>query len=153
MSNERKRFTGLEEALATKYVTIETNESEVLYFLDGFNTITGKKRTGIAKGEYKGEPVEKAHFEVIAESDLREGKITEDFVKSFNVGKRSARLILPKLQKGDQLLRIEKTGEKKETLYSPSVIENSELLELVRKHKAKLDTLQPMFSTGNGEGE
>jgi hypothetical protein len=43
-----------------------------------------------------------------------------DAEKFFDVGKRSARLIVPKLKKGHRMLRMERVGSGKETLYIPT---------------------------------
>jgi hypothetical protein len=49
-----------------------------------------------------------------------------DAEKFFDVGKRSARLIVPKLKEGYRMLRMERVGSGKETLYiSTEVIANS----------------------------
>jgi hypothetical protein len=42
--------------------------------------------------------------------------------KFFDVGKKSARLIVPKLKEGHRMLRMERVGSGKETLYIPTEV-------------------------------
>ena len=60
---------------------------------------------------YNGESTEKCRFIVI---DPNSGSDAEKF---FDVGKRSARLIVPKLKEGHRMLRMERVGSGKESLY------------------------------------
>lgn len=77
---------------------------------------------GITKVEkvYNGEPTEKCRF-IVTEPDS--GTNSE---KYFDVGKRSARLIVPKLKEGHRLLRIERVGSGKETLYIPTEVASTD---------------------------
>jgi hypothetical protein len=45
-----------------------------------------------------------------------------DGEKFFDIGKRSARLIVPKLKEGHRMLRMERVGSGKETLYIPTEV-------------------------------
>ena len=65
---------------------------------------------------YNGEPTEKCRFIII---DHNSGSDAENF---FNVGKRSVRLIVPKLKDGLRMLRMERVGSGKETLYIPTEV-------------------------------
>jgi len=65
---------------------------------------------------YNGEPTEKCRFIVI------DSNCGSDAEKFFDVGKRSARLIVPKLKEGHRMLRIERVGSGKETLYIPTEV-------------------------------
>lgn len=65
---------------------------------------------------HNGEPAEKIRFRVAEANDEHE------IEKFFDVGKRSARLIVPKLKAGHRLIRIERVGSGKETLYIPTEI-------------------------------
>ena len=76
------------------------------------------KDIGIAKVKkmYNGVPTEKCRFIVI---DPNSGS---DIEKCFDIGKRSARLIVPKLKEGHGMLRMERVGSGKETLYIPTEV-------------------------------
>ena len=66
---------------------------------------------------YNGEPTEKCRFIVI---DPNSGSDAEKF---FDVGKRSARYCTgPKLNEGHRMLRMERVGSGKETLYIPTEV-------------------------------
>jgi hypothetical protein len=88
-----------------------TGEHKVLKFMP-------EKEKGMSRVEkmYKGEPTEKIRF-LVAETN--NGNETEKF---FEVGKRSARLIVAKLKAGHRLLRMERVGSGKETLYIPTEV-------------------------------
>ncbi len=105
--NQENYYDEIDEILSNKYINIGPGEKKVLKFIP---------ERGITKVEkmYNGEPTEKCRF-IVTESDS--GSDTEKF---FDVGKRSARLIVPKLKEGHRLLRIERVGSGKETLYIPT---------------------------------
>jgi len=42
--------------------------------------------------------------------------------EKFDIGKRSARLIVPKLKEGHRMLRMERVCSRKETLYIPTEV-------------------------------
>ena len=107
--NQENYFDEIDEILSNKYINIGPGEKKILKFIP---------ERGITKVEkmYNGEPTEKCRF-IVTEPDS--GSETE---KYFNVGKRSARLIVPKLKEGHRLLRIERVGSGKETLYIPTEV-------------------------------
>jgi hypothetical protein len=89
-------------------VSIALGNSKILQF------IPGRKIEEVEK-QYNGQTVKKIRFIVIEQnSDNKE--------KSFYVGKRSARLIIAKLKEGHALLKIERLGSGKDTLYIPTPI-------------------------------
>ena len=90
-----------------QYVNISKGEKKVLQF------VTAKKISEVDK-TYNGQLVKKVRFIVI---EANSGSNTEKF---FDVGKRSARLILAKLKEGNTLLNIERIGSGKDTLYIPT---------------------------------
>jgi hypothetical protein len=68
---------------------------------------------------YNGQQVKKIRFIVI---DPNSGSNSEKF---FDVGKRSARLIVPKIKGGHRTLKIERIGSgKDDTLYLPTEVSN-----------------------------
>jgi hypothetical protein len=86
-----------------EYVSIALGNSKILQF------VPGRKIEEVEK-QYNGQTVKKIRFIVIEQnSDNKE--------KSFYVGKRSARLIIAKLKEGHALLKIERLGSGKDTLY------------------------------------
>ena len=109
VNQENSYYDEIDEILSNKYVNIGPGEKKVLKFMP---------ERGITKVEkmYKGERAEKIRF-IVAETNT--GNETERF---FDVGKRSARLIVPKLKEGHRLLRIERVGSGKERLYIPTEI-------------------------------
>jgi hypothetical protein len=96
------------ESVTNKRVVIGPGEKKVLKFVP---------ERGMTKVEkmYNGEPTEKCRFIVI---DPNSGSDSE---KYFDVGKRSVRLIVPKLKEGHRMLRMERVGSGKETLYIPTL--------------------------------
>ncbi len=104
-------FDEIDEILSNKYINMVTGEQKALKFMP-------EKEKGITKIErmYKGEPVEKIRF-IVAETNNKNE--TEKF---FEVGKMSARLIVAKLKEGHRLLKIQRVGSGKETLYIPTEI-------------------------------
>lgn len=65
---------------------------------------------------YNGQLVKKIRFIVV---DPNTGSNSEKF---FDVGKRSARLIVDKLKAGHRTLKIERIGSGKDTLYIPTEV-------------------------------
>jgi hypothetical protein len=91
-----------------EYVSIALGNSKILQF------VPGRKIEEVEK-QYNGQTVKKIRFIVIEQnSDNKE--------KSSYVGKRSARLIIAKLKEGHALLKIERLGSGKDTLYIPTPI-------------------------------
>jgi hypothetical protein len=109
VNQENNYYEEIDEILSTQYITIGPGEKKVLKFVP---------ERGMTKVEkmYNGEPTEKCRFIVI---DHNSGSDAEKF---FDVGKRSARLIVPKLKEGHRTLRMERVGSGKETLYIPTEV-------------------------------
>ena len=108
---EQNNLNEIEELLnkSSNYVVIGPGEKTVLRFL------TERKIEEIEK-TYNGQTVKKIRFIVI---DPNSGSGQEKF---FDVGRRSARLILAKLKEGHTLLKIERIGSGKDTLYIPTEV-------------------------------
>lgn len=96
----------------SNYVNIAEGEKKVLRF------VTTKRIIEVDK-VFNGQPGKQIRFIVT------EPKVDSNAEKNFDVGKRSARLIIAKLREGHTLLSIERIGSKKDTLYipTPSAIE------------------------------
>jgi hypothetical protein len=106
---ENNYYNEIDEILSSQYITIGPGEKKVLKFVP---------ERGMTKVEklYNGEPTEKCRFIVI---DPNSGSDAEKF---FDIGKRSARLIVPKPKEGHRILRMERVGSGKETLYIPTEV-------------------------------
>jgi hypothetical protein len=91
----------------SQYVRIEPGESKVLRFQLG-------RRIEEVEKPYNGQLFKRISFRVVesGENDTNE--------KFFEVGKRSARLIVAKLKEGHTLLKMERIGSGKDTLYVPT---------------------------------
>ena len=98
---------------SSRYVSIGSGEKRILRFLPQ-KGITEVEKT------YNDQKVKKIRFIVVDPSS------ESSIEKFFDVGKRSARLILEKLKERRTLLRIERIGVGKETLYIPTEIPNIE---------------------------
>ena len=109
--NQENYYDEIDEILGNKYINIGPGpgQKRVLKFMPE------KGITKVVK-PYNGEPAEKIRF-IVAE--MNDGSGTEKF---FDVGKRSARLIVTKLKEGHRLLRIERVGSGKDTLYIPTEV-------------------------------
>lgn len=105
---ERSNINELEQLLNkdNEYVSIALGSSKILQF------VPGRKIEEIEK-LYNGQAVKKIRFIVIEPN-------TDNKEKSFYVGRRSARLIISKLKEGHTLLKIERIGSGKDTLYIPT---------------------------------
>ena len=108
---EQSNINEIEELLnkSSNYVSIGAGEKAVLQF------ITERKIEEVEK-TYNGQTVKKVRFIVI---DPNSGSNQEKF---FDVGRRSARLIIAKLKEGHTLLKIERIGSGKDTLYIPTEV-------------------------------
>jgi hypothetical protein len=109
---EQNNLSEIEELLnkSSNYVSIGPREEKaVLRFL------TEKNIEEVEK-QYNGQTLKKIRF--IA-TDTNSGSNQE---KWFDVGRRSARLILAKLKEGHTLLKIERVGSGKDTLYIPTEV-------------------------------
>ena len=89
------------------YINIEPNGSKTLQF------ILSKKIEEVEK-TYNGQTIKKIRF-IVKEQN---GDNKEKFL---DIGKRSAKLIITKLKEGNTLLKIERIGSGKDTLYVPTV--------------------------------
>ena len=107
---EQNNLNEIEEILnkSSIYVSIGPGEKATLRFL------TQKKIQEIEK-QYN-EILKKVRFVVI---DVNTGSNQEKF---FDVGRRLARLIIAKLREGHTLLKIERIGSGKDTLYIPTEV-------------------------------
>ena len=108
---EQTNINEIEDLLnkSSNYVSIGAGEKAVLRF------IPERKIEEIEK-TYNGQIVNKIRFIVI---DPNSGSSQEKF---FDVGRRSARLIIAKLKEGHTLLKIETIGSGKDTLYIPTEV-------------------------------
>ena len=109
VNQENNYYNEIDQILSSQYIAIGPGEKKVLKFVP---------ERGMTKVEkmYNGEPTEKCRFIVI---DPNSGSDAE---KYFDAGKRSARLIVPKLKEGYRMLRMERVGSGKETLYIPTEV-------------------------------
>jgi hypothetical protein len=109
---EQSNINEIEELLnkSSNYVSIGAGEKAVLQF------ITERKIEEVEK-TYNGQTVKKVRFIVIEPNNS--GSSQEKF---FDVGRRSARLIIAKLKEGHTLLKIERIGSGKDTLYIPTEV-------------------------------
>jgi hypothetical protein len=107
---EANNLNEIDEVLSrdSRYVRIEPGNSKVLQF------IVERKIEQVEK-MYNGQISKKIQFTVI-EPDSN----SSDEEKFFEVGRRSARLIIAKLKEGHTLLKIERVGSGKDTLYFPT---------------------------------
>jgi hypothetical protein len=108
---ELENLQEIEEMLKkdSKYVAIAPGNKTVLKF------VLGRKIRPVEK-QYNGQTSRKVRFIVI---DPNSGSNDEKF---FDVGMRSTKLILPKLKKGNNILKIERIGSGKDTLYVPTEV-------------------------------
>jgi hypothetical protein len=106
---EANNLNQIDEVLSrdSRYVRIEPGSSKVLQF------IVERKIEQVEK-TYNGQINKKIQFTII------EPDSNSDEEKFFEVGRRSARLIIAKLKEGHTLLKIERVGSGKETLYIPT---------------------------------
>ncbi len=97
---------------SSQYVTIKTGGKTVLQFLP---------QKGIPEVEktYNDQKIKKVRFIVV---DPNTGNTAEKF---FDVGLRSARLIVNKLKAGHRTLKIERIGSGKDTLYLPTEVNST----------------------------
>jgi hypothetical protein len=112
--NEIKNITEIEELLDNynEYVSIEPGGSMILQFIL-------KRKIEEVEKTYNGQTVKKIRFIVIEQNSNNKKE------KSFYVGRRSARLIIAKLKEGHTLLKIERIGSGKDTIYLPTTVESN----------------------------
>jgi hypothetical protein len=97
---------------SSQYVTIQAGEKTVLQFLP-------QKGINEVEKTYNDQPVRKIRFIVKDPNSESEAE------KFFDVGRRSARLILDKLKAGHRTLKIERIGSGKDTLYIPTEVSSA----------------------------
>ena len=100
-------------ASSHQYVSIQAGGKSILQFLP-------HKGINIVEKTYNDQHVKKVRFIVV---EPNSGSNSEKF---FDVGKRSARLIVEKIKAGHKTLKIERIGAGKETLYIPTEIAKTE---------------------------
>ena len=93
-----------------KYVKISPGDSTILEFLPS-------KKIEVVTKPYLDKQFEQIRF-IVKEQN---GNNKEKF---FDVGKRSAELIKDKLKEGYRVLKIERKGSGKDTLYIPTPVSN-----------------------------
>ena len=108
---EQNNLNEIEELLNknSNYIIIGPGEKAVLRFLP-------ERRIEEVEKTYNGQTLKKVRFIVI---EPNSGSNQEKF---FDVGRRSARLIIAKLKEGHTLLKIERIGSGKDTLYIPTEV-------------------------------
>src|SRR5919197_132343 len=108
---EQSNINEIEQLLnkSSNYVSIGVGEKTVLRFLP-------ERKIEELEKMYNGQKVKKIRFIVI---DPNSGTSQEKF---FEVGRRSARLIIAKLKEGHRLLKVERIGSGKDTLYIPTEV-------------------------------
>jgi hypothetical protein len=111
---ELKNINEIEELLDNynEYVSIEPGGSKILQFIL-------KRKIEEVEKTYNGQTVKKIRFIVIEQNSNNKKE------KAFYVGRRSARLIIAKLKEGHTLLKIERIGSGKDTLYLPTTVESN----------------------------
>jgi hypothetical protein len=110
-NQESENISEIEQILNkdNQYVNIAEGEKKVLRF------VTTKRIIEVDK-VFNGQPGKQIRFVVT------DPNIDNNAEKNFDVGKRSARLIVAKLKNGHTLLSIERIGSKKDTLYIPTSV-------------------------------
>jgi hypothetical protein len=108
---EQSNINEIEELLnkSSNYVSIGAGEKAVLRFIP-------ERKIEEVEKTYNGQTVKKVRFIVI---DPNSGSNQDKF---FDVGRRSARWIIAKLKEGHTLLKIERIGSGKDTLYIPTEV-------------------------------
>jgi len=127
-NNKNDDLEDVEQSLESKFFGVDQGKRARIYVLRGENP-KGEKRVRPVVKEYKGEKISKVRFEVLEEEDIDEflgNGQDEKLVKWFDIGKRSARLFIPKLKEGNQFFEVERVGSGKETLYVPTVIPSTQ---------------------------
>jgi hypothetical protein len=92
-----------------QYVSIGQGSNKILQFVP-------ERKIEQVEKPYNGQTVRKIRF-IVKEPDS-----DNNSEKSFDVGRRSARLIIAKLKEGHTLLKIERIGSGKDTLYLPTPV-------------------------------
>jgi hypothetical protein len=108
---EMNNLNEIEQVLnkSSQYVRIDPGESKILRFVLG-------KRIEEVEKPYNGQLFKRISFTVVETGN------NDSSEKIFEVGKRSARLIIAKLKEGYTVLKIERIGSGKDTLYVPTPV-------------------------------
>lgn len=96
-----------------EYVRIAPGSSKILKF-------NPSKKIEPQPREYNEKPFIQIQFRVFEQNQNGDNQ-----EKSFDVGKKSARLIIAKLKEGYTLLKIERIGSGKDTMYIPTIAEST----------------------------
>jgi hypothetical protein len=112
---EANNLNQIDEVLSrdSRYIRIEPGKSKVLQF------IVERKIEQVERPYTNGQINKRIRF-VVIEPDSSNSNNSDHQEKFFEVGRRSARLIIAKLKEGHTLLKIERVGSGKETLYVPT---------------------------------
>lgn len=94
-------------------MTIGPKEKMMLKFFG-----PNEKKIEEVEKTWNGEPVPKIRFVVVDPNNPKKEKW-------FDVGKRSARLIVDKLREGHRIMQVERSGTGKETLYIPTPVSSN----------------------------
>jgi hypothetical protein len=108
---EMNNLNEIEQVLnkSSQYVRIDPGESKILRFVLG-------KRIEEVEKPYNGQLFKRISFTVVETGN------NDNSEKIFEVGKRSARLIIAKLKESYTVLKIERIGSGKDTLYVPTPV-------------------------------
>jgi hypothetical protein len=106
---ELNNLNEIEQVLnkSSQYVRVGPGESKILRF------VIGRKIEEVEK-PYNGQLFKRIRFTVCETGN------NDSSEKIFEVGKRSARLIIAKLKEGFTVLKVERIGSGKDTLYVPT---------------------------------
>lgn len=105
-------FDAIDELLSGEYISMQPGEKKILKFYG-----PQEKKIENVEKKWNNEPIWKIRF-IVTEPKSATPKMD----KFLDVGKCSARLIVPKLKEGHRLLEIQRMGSGKETLYVPTPI-------------------------------
>jgi hypothetical protein len=114
---EVNNLNEIDEVLSrdSRYVRIDPGSSKVLQF------ILERKIEQVERPYTNGQINKRIRFVVIEPGSSNKNN-SDHQEKFFEVGRRSARLIIAKLKEGHTLLKIERVGSGKDTLYVPTPV-------------------------------
>jgi hypothetical protein len=92
---------------SSQYIRMEPGDSKILQFVL-------RRKIEEVERPYNGQLFKKISFTIV---ELENSDGSE---RTFEVGKRSARLIIAKLKEGHNVLKVERIGSGKDTLYVPT---------------------------------
>ena len=115
---EVNNLNEIDEVLSrdSRYVRIEPGNSKVLQF------ILERKIEQVERPYTNGQINKRIRFVVIEPDNSSNSNNSDHKEKFFEVGRRSARLIIAKLKEGHTLLKIERIGSGTDTLYVPTPV-------------------------------